>query len=248
METWVIVMLVIFGIAILVGIGVGVYFLTRPKKKTGSTPLNLVPGKKKGGLLPTSPPGAGGYSFPKNQNFSLTTATNSLFKASASNQTGYTDSVFAYNTFYYNNAPCASYVWQYKDVTRNFGVVPNAIEFEYPSPNVGVLYPTTDKVAVPVGGIVQNARKLAIDNNNISSAQAKEASWIFVKSQFGRLGSDTPYTRICLQHQPNMCIFVVDTDVSGSYATMVLADTSGGGAPDNGFNWVTGPIPTKQCT
>ena len=44
-----------------------------------------------------------------------------------------------------------------------------------------------------------------------------------------------------------MIDFVVDTDVAGSYATMVLADTTGG-TPDNGFKWIRGPIPTQQCT
>ncbi len=56
MQTWVIVMLVIFGVAILVGIGVGVYFLTRPKKKAGSG-SGKSGGSGNGGLLPTKPSG-----------------------------------------------------------------------------------------------------------------------------------------------------------------------------------------------
>jgi len=218
---------------------------TTPSGPTGTTPpgpsgpTGTTPPGPSGptGITPPGPSGPTGTVPPKNQDISISVNQNKRYKASVSNESGYTRSVFAYNLLEQSvNNSCNSYSWQHKDVTRNNINVPNALEFQYNPPGKGILYPTDDTISVTVGGQVQTAKKLGIDNNNISVAKGIDASWIFKDS------------KICLQNKPHLCLFVEDSDVSGTFSTMVLANNSN--STDVGFLWDTGPLPTPSdgCT
>jgi hypothetical protein len=230
MEGGEIFLIIFLGLLVLAGILLTIYFVTRhdnnknnpiktPKPPTGTSLTPLVPASS-------------GESPQKNQNFSFSTKINPNFKASVA-QVISRRSAFAYNInrLTIDNA-CDAYIWQYKDVTRNNTTIPNAIEFQHNAPGKGILFPTDETISITVGGQAQMANKIKIDDNDITAEEIVDASWIFKDS------------KICLQNKPNMCLFVVDSEVTGDLATMFLADSTN--STDAGFSWVIGPPPTPS--
>jgi len=227
---------IFLGLLLLVGIILTIYFVYRHDDKkndqsdfkrtaagsTGANGTNLTP------LVPAS----SDTSPQKNQNFSLSSNVNTGFKASVAEVVP-RRFAFAYNinNIRFNN-PCDAYVWQYKDVTRNNASISNAIEFQHTVPGKGILFPTNETIAISVGNQTQMAQRVKIDDNDITIVEAADASWIFRDS------------KICLQNKPNMCLFVEDSEVTGDFATMFLADSSN--STDKGFSWLVGPPPTSS--
>ena len=229
-------LLIFLGLLVLVGVILAIYFVLRHDNKknkpsnggatgpAGPTGPNVTP------LTPLIPGSTGPI---KNQNFSLSVNQNTKFKASVG-EVPFLDRRYAsaYDIKLKINNPCDAYLWQYKDVTRNNTSIPNAIEFQHNVPGKGILYPTDETIAVKVGNNFQNAKRIKIDDNDITTSQAIDASWIFKDS------------KICLQNKPNMCLFVEDTEVTGVLATMFLADSTN--VVDKGFSWVVGSPPTAS--